>query len=183
MFLAALFGAAATVVAAAGPSLASAEAQRVDEYRLKAALIYAIAKFVDWPADAFPSASAPMQVCVLGADPFGPTLDDTFRGHTVGGRSASIRRVADIDAACNVLFVSRSERKRMALLTDQLRSLAVLTVSEEDGFRSVGGMIELYSDGEKVRFSLNLEAFETARLKPSARLRQVHDQQGGGARR
>ena len=56
-------------------------------------------------------------------------------------------------------------------------------MSEEDGFRSVGGMVELYSDGEKVRFSLNLKAFEAARLKPSARLRQIHDQQDGGDRR
>ncbi len=181
--LAAVFGATTTVVTAAGPYLASATEPRVDEYRLKAALIYAIAKFVDWPADVFAAPAAPMQVCVFGADPFGSILDDTFKGHTVGGHPVAIRRVTSIDAPCHVLFVSRSERKRMALITDQLRSSAVLTVSEEDGFRSVGGMIELYSDGEKVRFSLNLKAFEAARLKPSARLRQVHDQQDGGDRR
>lgn len=181
--LAAVFVATTTVVTASGPYLASATGQRVDEYRLKAALIYAIAKFVDWPAETFAAPAAPMHVCVFGVDPFGPTLDDTFKGRTVGGHPVNIRRVTDIDPLCNVLFVSRSERKRMALITDQLRSSAVLTVSEEDGFRSVGGMIELYSDGEKVRFSLNLKAFEAARLKPSARLRQIHDQQDGGDRR
>lgn len=183
LLVAAVFAATPTVVTASGPYLVSASGQRVDEYRLKAALIYAIAKFVDWPADVFAAPAAPMHVCVFGVDPFGSILDETFRGHTVGGHPVDIKRVTDIDPVCNVLFVSRSERKRMALITDQLRSSAVLTVSEEDGFRSVGGMIELYSDGEKVRFSLNLKAFETARLKPSARLRQIHDQQNGGGRR
>ncbi len=181
--IASVFAATTTVLAASGPNLVSAPGQRVDEYRLKAALIYAIARFVDWPADTFSAPTAPMHVCVFGADPFGATLDDTFKGHTVGGHPVTVRRVTDIDRICNVLFVSRSERKRMALVTDQLRSSAVLTVSEEDGFRSAGGMIELYGDGEKVRFSLNLKAFETARLKPSARLRQIHDQQDGGDRR
>jgi hypothetical protein len=180
--LAAVFAASSTVVAAAGSNLVSATGQRVDEYRLKAALIYAIAKFVDWPDAVFAAPSTPVHVCVLGADPFGPALDDTFKGHTVGGHPVNIKRVTDIDPVCHVLFVSRSERKRMAFITDQLRSSAVLTVSEEDGFRSSGGMVELYSDGDKVRFSLNLKAFEAARLKPRALLLQIYHQQGGGDR-
>lgn len=182
LLLATVFAATSTVVTASGPYLVSATGQRVDEYRLKAALIYAIAKFVDWPDTAFAAPATPVHVCVLGTDPFGPTLDDTFNGHTVGGHPVTIKRVTDIDPVCNVLFVSRSERKRMTLITDQLRSSAVLTVSEEDGFRSSGGMVELYSDGDKVRFSLNLKAFEAARLKPRALLLQIHRQQGGGDR-
>lgn len=183
ILLAAVFGATAAVVTATGSYLVSPTGQRVDEYRLKAALIYAIAKFVDWPADAFAGPTASMHVCSLGADPFGPALDDTFKGHTVGGRTVTVRRVTDVDAGCQVLFVSRSERKRMALIADALRSSAVLTVSEEDGFRSMGGMIELYSDGERIRFSLNLKAIEAARLKPSAKLLQIYRQQDGGERR
>lgn len=180
---AALFATTTTVVTATGSYLVSPTGQRVDEYRLKAALIYAIAKFVYWPGETFAAPAAPMHLCVFGADPFGPTLDDTFKGHTVGGHPVNIRRVTDIEPVCNVLFVSRSERKRMALITDQLRSSAVLTVSEEDGFRSLGGMVELYSDGEKVRFSLNFKAIEAARLKLDARLVQISSQQDGGGRR
>jgi hypothetical protein len=124
-----------------------------------------------------------MHVCVFGADPFGPTLDDTFKGHTVGGRPIAVRRITNLEPVCNVLFVSRSERKRMALITDQLRSSAVLTVSEEDGFRSLGGMVELYNDGEKVRFSLNFKAIEAARLRLDARLVDISNRQDGGDRR
>jgi hypothetical protein len=180
---AALFAATSTVATATGSNLVSPTGQRVDEYRLKAALIYAIARFVYWPGETFAAPGVPMHLCVLGADPFGPTLDNTFKGHTVGGHTVDIRRVTDIEPVCHVLFVSRSERKRMPLITDQLRSSAVLTVSEEDGFRSLGGMVELYSDGDKVRFSLNFKAIEAARLRLDARLVDIANRQDGGARR
>lgn len=183
LLIAAVFAATSTVVAASASNLAPATGQRVDEYRLKAALIYAIAKFIDWPAETFSGPASPMNVCVLGADPFGSILDDTFKGHTVGGRTVTVRRVPDVDHGCHVLYVSRSERKRMSLIADELRVSSVLTISEEDGFRSVGGMIELFTDGERVRFSLNLKALEAARLKASARLRQIDQQQDGGERR
>ena len=183
LLIAALFAATSTVVTAAGPYAAASTAPRVDEYRLKAALIFAIARFVYWPAETFVAPATPMHVCVFGADPFGPTLDDTFKGHTVGGRPITVRRITNLEPVCNVLFVSRSERKRMALITDQLRSSAVLTVSEEDGFRSLGGMVELYNEGEKVRFSLNFKAIEAARLKLDARLVDIFNRQDGGDRR
>jgi hypothetical protein len=176
---------AGAVVAANGVRAAAADQPRADEYRVKAAILYNLAKFVDWPADAFSTPAAPMTVCVLGVDPFGDALDEAFRGHLVGGRSIVVRRLSDVQPGCHVVFISGSERKRLAVIADQLRAASVLTVSEEDGFGALGGMIELFTEGDRIRFNINIAALEGARLRASARLREIasNEKRAAGGRR
>jgi len=80
-------------------------------------------------------------------------------------------------------IVSGSERKRMAVIADRLRTASVLTVSEEAGFAKLGGMIELFTDGDRVRFDLNIAALEGAHLHASARLREIASKHTSGSRR
>ncbi|MGE0450505.1 MAG: YfiR family protein [Vicinamibacterales bacterium] len=144
--------------------------ERVDEYRLKAAILYNLARFVDWPTDSFTDASAPLRVCVLGVDPFGSALDDALRGHVVGGRAIETRRIAEPETGCHLLYVSASERSRVAAIVESVRRTAVLTVSDQVGFASVGGVVELFTEGDRIRFCLNTAAAERARLYLSVRL-------------
>jgi YfiR/HmsC-like len=144
--------------------------QRVDEYRLKAAVLYNLAKFVEWPDEAFADATAPLVVCVLGVDPFGAALDDTLRGHSVGGHAASAKRIAEVTPGCHVLFVANSEAKRLPAILERLRTSSVLVIGDAVGFVDRGGMIGLVTDDERVRFDVNLRAAERARIKISARL-------------
>jgi hypothetical protein len=174
--------AAAVLAAAPSVALSALEAQGADEYRVKAAVLYNLAKFVDWPPDVFGAGTAPLHVCVLGVDPFGDALETAFAGHQIGGRGSVVRRIGDVEPGCHVLFISGSERKRMAAITDRLRGSGVLTVSEEAGFAESGGMIELFTDGDRVRFNLNIAALEEGRLRASARLREIAAKHGGGRR-
>ncbi len=166
---------AATAAVLAGAALPGegADPPAADEYRVKAAIVYNLAKFVEWPADAFAAASTPLNICVLGVDPFGQALDDAFRGHLVAGRTVTLRRTAEVEPGCHLVFISGSERKRMAVLADRLRTSSVLTVSEQEGFCAIGGMIELFTEGDHVRFNLTVAAIEAARLRVSARLREI----------
>lgn len=165
--------AAAALVTLAGAGLGAnttGPGPLVDEYRVKAAILYHLAKFVDWPADAFASPATPMAVCVLGADPFGAVLDESIGGRQVAGRPVLVRRIAEPEGGCHVLFISTSERRRLALIVERLGTAGVLTVSEEDGFTRLGGIVELITEGERVRFHINTAAAERARLRVSARL-------------
>ena len=154
----------------AGAAVRPASAQRVDEYRLKAAVLYNLTKFVDWPADAFPSAKAPFVICVLGADPFGPVLEESLAGRLVGSRAIVAKRIAEIEAGCHVLFVSNSEIRRLPSIMDRLRDASVLTVGELSGFVDRGGVIGLVTEDDRVTFEINAAAAAHARLKISARL-------------
>ncbi|HEU5051094.1 MAG TPA: YfiR family protein, partial [Gemmatimonadales bacterium] len=50
------------------------------EYQVKAAYLLNFARYVSWPEGAFASPTAPLPICVLGADPFGNALDEVVAG-------------------------------------------------------------------------------------------------------
>jgi hypothetical protein len=144
--------------------------QHADEYRVKAAVLYNLAKFVEWPPDAFADAETSFTICILGGDPFGPVLDEVLKGRQLVKRAVIVKRIADMTPGCHLLFVASSEWKRVPVIIDRLGSASALTVSEDEGFTDRGGMVGLTLDGEQVKFIINGKAAERARLRISARL-------------
>src|SRR2546430_17063877 len=55
------------------------------EYQVKAAFLYNFAKFVEWPAQAFPRANAPFAICLAG-DSFEGELEKLVEGENLDGR-------------------------------------------------------------------------------------------------
>ncbi len=147
-------------------------AQSAEEYRIKAAFLYNFAKFVDWPPKAFKGPSDPIVIGVLGKNPFGDSLNEAVAGKTFGGRAFQVREVADAQqaAACQIVFISSSERKRLATLFSQLGNSAVLTVGDTDNFAALGGIINFKIEGGNVRLQINTEAARKEQLHISAKL-------------
>jgi hypothetical protein len=145
------------------------------EYEVKAAFLYNFARFVEWPADAFPGPGAPITYCIVGDDPFDGKLEALLRGETVGGRPLALRRSGKDDdlAACQILFLSRSERSRQERILDRLGRASVLTVGDEEDFLDRGGIIGFRIEAGRVRFDVDLEAAERAGLKVSSKLLRV----------
>jgi hypothetical protein len=141
-----------------------------DEYRVKAAVLFNFAKFVEWPASAFASPTSPLVLCVIGADPYGAALDDTVSGRLVGGRTVAIVRTPEPQRGCHIAFISNSERRRLPAVLGRLREGAVLTVGEVAEFVDVGGMVVLGTRGDQVTFDIDREMAERAGLRVSARL-------------
>ena len=159
------------VVAASSVPTGAALTSR-QEYRLKAAYLYNFAKFIDWPSDSFPDDASPIILGVLGSDPFGSALDKTLRGKTVRGRSLVLRRFPDVEDAqnCHILFVGRSERGRLAQTLERFHGSAVVTVGETEEFVRVGGIINFFTERDRLRFEINVEAAERAGLSISSML-------------
>jgi hypothetical protein len=165
LFLA--FGALCVTVSLASQPASSAE------YRVKAVFLFNFVQFVEWPAEAFTTSTAPIEICVLGADPFGEALDQTVEGESIHNRSLVVRRLSRTSGlgACHLLFVSRSEQER---LTEVLRALepstGVLTVSDIDGFVGRGGTIGFFIDRQRVRFEISPTHAHDRGLKVSSQL-------------
>ena len=142
------------------------------EYGVKAAFLLNFAQFIEWPAETFADANAPLRVGVLGDDPFGPVLEDTLHGATVRTRPLVVLRAADPQqlAGCHLLFISRSERPRLAPILAALADRPTLTVSDLDGFTAQGGGIRLYLAGRKVRFEIDPATLQAHHLKASPQL-------------
>jgi hypothetical protein len=141
------------------------------EYEVKAAFIYNFAKYVQWPSSAADS-TGPVVIAVIGKDPFGSILDDVMSGQTVGRRTIVIRRFQRIDdvAACNILFISSSERPNVQRIFDVLRHAPVLTIGDMDRFAEQGGMINLFAENNRIRFEMNLDAMQRVGLKAGSQL-------------
>lgn len=151
---------------------AGARAQTSEEYRVKAAFLYNFAKFVDWPPQVFKSPTDPIVIGVLGKNPFGDALAAVTAGKTLGSRPFQVHAVSDTRqaAACQILFVASSERKRLAALLGQIGGPGVLTVGDTDDFASEGGIVNFKIENGSVRFQINLEAARRQQLRISAKL-------------
>ena len=148
------------------------------QYEAKAAMLLNFVRFTDWPAEAFTSAEAPFVIGVVGKDPFGAVLDNTFSGKSVKGRSFVVRRMtADQNLkACHLLFVPASEKRRQRDMLDKLRGASVLTVGETFDFRDHSGAVQfvIKEKDNSVGFNINLNAAKAGRLHISSNvLRQA----------
>lgn len=156
-------------------TVSAADSPASKEYQIKAAFIYNFTKFVDWPAAAFPDKGTPIVIGVLGTNPFGGELNAAVEGRRVNGRELIVRPVstaAEIEAV-HVLYIGSSESARVPELLRSIRSKAVLTVGEKESFSRDGGVVSFLLEGDKVRFSINMDAAEAAGIKVSAQLQKL----------
>jgi hypothetical protein len=146
------------------------------EYLIKAAILYNFAKFTRWPAGSFESADAPLQLCVVGIDPFRDALA-TIDGKRVGSRNLRTRLITDTTMVdgCHLLFVSASENERLADILAATHGAAVLTVADIPDFSRAGGIITLNIVEDRTRFNVNRLAADQAGLKLSAKLLRLAD--------
>ncbi len=163
---------------ATGLSQISAVAQTLGEYQVKAAFIYNIAKFVDWPPGID---EKDVRVCIVGTSPFGDSMD-ALQGKPVNGRPIAVANVdnsADF-GSCQILFVSSSEAGNLENILRGVLGNPVLTIGDTGGFAQRGVALNFYLENQKVRFEINLDAAKRARLNISSQLlklaRIVRDQ-------
>jgi hypothetical protein len=151
----------------------AAPAQTAAEYAVKAAFLYNFAKFVDWPAAAFPDPNN-LKICVLGADPFGGSLQEVA-GEQVGGHKLQVVRTDSISkpAGCQILFISRSERDHIQQILAAVKGSPVLTVGDTQRFADDGVIINFILEGSKVRFEINTDSADRAGLRISSKLLQL----------
>ena len=158
--------------APSGPSFAQPEAPPLFEQEVQASFIYTVAKFVDWPEEAFGAPGAPMVFAILGDDLIGDALQRVVEGKSVNGHPVTVVRAATLDdlAGCHVLFLGRSEGPRLREILDRLRGSNILTVSETERFVLHGGVMGLLLDQNMVRFEINVDAASRSRLAISSKI-------------
>ena len=150
-------------------------AQRGLEYEVKAAFIFNFIQFVEWPPSALTDPAAPFRICVYGDDPFGPALERTIRGEQVKSHPLTIERVAvgGMVTQCQLLFVPQSQAGRTAGVLRAAGETPVLSVGESLNFLRAGGMINLFVEGGRVRFDVNLPAATARGFVVSSKLLRV----------
>jgi hypothetical protein len=157
-----LLAAAAMVLA---PSSARAQAS---EQAVKAAFLTKFPRYVEWPQQA---RSGPVNLCLLGSDPFGKLIDDAASGQAIDQRPFAVRRIvsADRTAGCHLVFVRGSSARATAELLAALNGKPVLTVTDSrDG--NARGMIHFALRSGRVSFHIDDAQAARGSLAISSRL-------------
>ncbi len=168
---------ASSQMASSEPVGAQAVIDSRREYNVKAVTLYAIGRYVRWPESVFPSKQSPFVIGVLGANPFGETLQRIAKKKTIHGRPILIHEYATVEdctTPCHILFVTRSiPPDKEARLIERLQGDPVLLVGESTGFASRGGAINFYVVGNHVRFELNPEQALQSNLVLNAKMHSL----------
>ena len=138
-----------------------------DVYDVKAAVLYKLAKFIEWPDEAFRDAPALHTFCVVGRGPMGPALERAMAGKTLGGRRVAVRRGLRADELdpCQVVFLHGSDPRQLGPVLASLGSRPVLLIGESSCFTLRGGMINLVVEDRRVVFEIHPRRAAEAHLR------------------
>ena len=141
------------------------------EERVKAAYLYRLLDYVEWPPGTFASPDAPFVIGVIDADGVAEELKKGVAGRLVDGRSVIVKTIRSDEAVgeVHVLFVGRVERMRLRRLLHNTGN-RILDVTESDGALLLGSMVNFRMVAGKVRFEVAPDVAERAELKMSAHL-------------
>lgn len=141
------------------------------ERQVKAAFLFNVLKFVEWPTSAQPGVNGVLRVAVLGREAQAD-IASALDGKTVRGWRLDVKsydRVKDIEG-CHVLLITPEAEADLgeALRTTQGRP--VLTVSDTPQRTQTPAMITLTVIDTKLAFSVNLDAADASGLQLSSNL-------------
>ena len=144
------------------------------DYQVKAAFMVNFPKYIDWPAEAFPTTNSPITVGVFGDDNVAREFQGMIQsGLAIDGHPVVLTRIqgeSELAGSFQILFIAISERARISTILEKLKGSPVLLVGESDNFLEQGGMVNLVPKNRKIRLQINLAAARQAHLKISSRL-------------
>ncbi len=165
-----LFAAALSVLLLASPgSWAVADSGSL-EYPIKAAYLYKFGNYVEWPKPAFANPGSPLNLCVLGDDPFGNLLDSAVDGQRIDGRTIVLRRLKSVghESGCHILYLGIADPQRAGQALESVRGESVLVVS--DAGSGAPGMIQFVLKDNRVRFNIDDDMAKSSGLTISSKL-------------
>jgi hypothetical protein len=148
-----------------------AEAQSVPAVTLKAAFVYNFVKFTEWPVNSLGRGDR-LSLCVVGDSGVADALQKTIEVGGVDGHPLSVEMIAPDGPlrTCHLLYTSGLDGKRTGQLLSVVKNTSVFTVSDVEHFAEMGGVAQLIQENNRLRFAVNTDAAQRARLKISSRL-------------
>ena len=147
--------------------------QRFEEFEIRAAFLFSLAKFTDWPEQSLPAGS-PLIIGVVGTSPMALALERAAIGPLQGHRIVVKRfRPADEVPACHILYFPQAEERFLPAIRDRLSRQAVFTIGETSFFLGYGGALQLFTEEGRLRFVINRPALDHANLRVPAKVQRL----------
>jgi hypothetical protein len=148
----------------------AAEPPRVaEEYDLKAAFLFNLAKFVQWPPVKFAQEDSPLVIGVRGDEAF-DRFGRLLGNKVIGKHKLVVRRLESTEdlRSCHILFLSRSEKEPLEGWAEAGKGAGALTVGETEKFLEQGGMIQFSLEAQELRLQINAQCVQRGGLTITA---------------
>lgn len=151
----------------------SADARSRREQFIKAAYLFRLSLFVEWPTPL----GGNLNFCVVDQAANTQVLQEALLNRRIASRPISVNAVTIDDdlSACQLLYIPDTVAD-VEVLLDSVHSYPVLTIGESKKFYRSRGMIYLFSQHNKIHFAFNLEPLREAGLRVSSQLLTLGEQ-------
>lgn len=145
----------------------------VPENQLKAAYLIHLSEFTTWPDQKMQLPY--FSICLASGSKLSEPLEQ-IKGRLVKERPLEIRYDVPVEKlnSCHIFYVEDEFNKKV-FQQSLLKSEPILTVSSDADFAKEGGVIEYYSDFDKVRMRVNLKVMTQLHLNISSKLLRLMD--------
>jgi hypothetical protein len=144
------------------------------EYKVKAEFLERFTRFIEWPDDSpLKDPDKSFCICVTGKNPFGGYLHEMAVQVKIKGKPVEIHQIEQLNdelPKCQILFIARSEKTKLADILKLTDGKPILTVGDTDGFAEDGVLMNFFTTGSFIRFEVNIDRAEKSKLKFSSRL-------------
>jgi len=143
------------------------------EQKIKAAYLYHLAQFIDWPETHALKTSPHITICATGNSSFSDYLQNLSQ-RKAKGREIQLVEVSKttIATSCNILFLDSNNELPPQVL-ERYAINGTITVGEQQAFIDHGGLIALPTVENHVRLLINFDKAKASGLYISANLLEV----------
>lgn len=174
--------AAAWLIATTGLALAQ-DAVTAAAHSVKAAYLFKLPGYVDWPAARFDSPDSALTIAVLNDDAVADALTTITAGRSVNGHPVVVRRLEadnDLDGVHVLFFTGIGEARADGIVASAaMRNILTVTDLQPNVDDSV---IDFVTVNGRVRFEVRLDAAERNGLRLHSGLLNVASRVYGGRR-
>jgi hypothetical protein len=138
------------------------------EDKTKAAFIYNFTKYIQWPDDTLKT----FNIAVIGNSEILIPLKEIEKKKKVDNRKITVEHYHDITEieTCHILFISKSEEKKLPEILDSIGTRKILTIGDTDGFAEKGVAINFKIVKGKIRFEINSTVLDNLKMQVSSQL-------------
>jgi len=153
--------------------MAEKQTKAYSESVVKAALIYNILHFIEWP-------TKDLEICIYGANEQDVSSFNLFPSSTKAGNALLVTFLHKngtllIPDTCQIIFITGEAKINTRQFLAKTKNPQSVTIGESRQFIKQGGMINFVHKGSNIRFEINADAFKKAGLIISSQVLRIAD--------
>ncbi len=145
----------------------------ISDAALKAIFLERFTRFIDWPTQQnINTENVPFTITVMGDKPFAKLLRKVYKTKKIQNKLVIVNE--DLPAhklfESHIVFIAKSEKRRVSSILKHIEKHPVLTVSDTPGNAQKGVIINLFNSAHRMRFEINTTAVSLSNLHMSFKL-------------